>query len=190
MDTADVFMVLLSAIAIIISIGSLVVAARSADSAASSAHAAKESASEAGTMRRIESDRRHEELAPTLPRVLQASPEPHPRLEGKFSVFVEFTLERDYQVRAWAVHEQGESSLALPDVVKAGSTQRLFLEDRAPGEELCTREIRFEFWPAPDHSWGCACPAVTGPGEEPDGHWAIRRPLSYEPPIGPPFYLH
>ncbi|WP_160051067.1 hypothetical protein [Nocardiopsis sp. FR26] len=188
MSVTDVLTVLIALAALGVSIRSMIVSSRSADSAAASAEAAKESASEAGTMRRIESDRRHEELVPVLPAVLQATPEPHPRLKGQFSVFVEFTVERDYQVRAWAVYEQGESPLSLPDVVAAGSTQRLYIETRNADEGLHAREVRFAFWPAPDHSWGCACPGVTGPAEEPEGHWTIRRSLSYTPPPGAPMW--
>lgn len=175
---------IVSIVSMLIAVVAGAIAALSWRAARRSAKAAEESAKEAKRMSTIEVGRRHDELRPPLPEKIQAMNKPS--RTGQTDVFGSISVARDYQVRATALAGQGESTISLDPVLRAGSQHRFHIESIPKGEtQLQTQEIRFQFWPHTGeggaNTWTCPCDRAADESHG-QGHWEARVPVAFTPP--------
>jgi hypothetical protein len=157
----------------------------SAVEAGRSADAAEASASEAKAANRLETERRHDELRPTLPAALEAFTKDS-RIQGKVEVFATFQLSRDYLVQAVISGRSGES-LVIDQLLEAGVSRDVHIATLDAGAELGVDAVRFRFWPSAggETDWDCPCERPGSISKEPEGHWSVTVPVHYQPPPQP-----
>ncbi|WP_162642339.1 hypothetical protein [Streptosporangium sp. 'caverna'] len=179
-----------------IAVAALVVALAAGYFAAISARAARRSANEAARLSGIEAERRrdereerHERLAPSHPGSIVAVLE-ESAVGGPKNLFGSITVPRDYRVQAEGWVRDSYTLLSLPLLLHANRPYRFHIEHWPPDrEEPQTQEVRFHFWPPVDvddtDPWTCSCGRPTGENADSFGHWELRVPITYEPPMTP-----
>jgi hypothetical protein len=186
---------ILSGLAILVSVGALVVAwvygHRSAIAADRSAKASEDSAADARKVRKAELEREHRDYAPQL-NDLKFEWETNPRTKEP-SQFLTFTLPRTYRVYGDKLNRQPNGGYsrspiggATGDILEAGTPQRLFIstERQKRPDEV---ELRF-FPPAkgdPGETWSCPCDRDSMPAADgANAHWVVRLPVPARPTSG------
>ncbi|WP_030171231.1 hypothetical protein [Spirillospora albida] len=178
--------VMIAIVALRYSRSSAASSARSAAAGQDSAQAAERSAQKAERLSDIETERRHEHLAPEHPGEIVADQE---RRDGHASLFGEITVKRAYRVQAFAESGGSTSPISgLPTLLEPYVPHRFHIEHMPEGRGIPrTERVLFKFWPPVegvdgDAPWTCPCGRPTGQDTNRDGHWEHRIPVTRADP--------